>query len=90
MHSELKRIVPGAKSAVLFVHGINATPRFFDEYAAALPADFSVHNLLLPGQKYSMAHQGTSAAVQSVPTMGIPCAKHPCRRCHLHTDRLPE
>ena len=49
MHSELKRIVPGAHKAVLFVHGINATPRFFDEYIAALPADVSVHSLLLPG-----------------------------------------
>lgn len=49
MHSELKRIIPGAKNAVLSVHGINATPRFFDEYVAVLPADFSVHNIRLPG-----------------------------------------
>lgn len=49
MHSEYRRIVPGAESAVLFVHGINATPRFFDEYIAALPAEVSVHSVLLPG-----------------------------------------
>lgn len=49
MHEPLKRIVPGAAAAVLFIHGINATPRFFDEFAAALPADISVHSLLLPG-----------------------------------------
>ena len=49
MHQPLKRIVPGAKAAVLFIHGINATPRFFDEYITALPADISVHSLLLPG-----------------------------------------
>lgn len=49
MHDPLKRIVPGAKTAVLFIHGINATPRFFDDFAAVLPSDFSVHSLLLPG-----------------------------------------
>ena len=41
MHQPFKRIVPGAESAVLFVHGINATPRFFDEYVAALPEHVS-------------------------------------------------
>ena len=49
MHKPLKRIIPGAKAAVLFVHGINATPRFFDDLVSILPEDFSVHNLLLPG-----------------------------------------
>ena len=49
MHSEYKRVLPGATAAVLFVHGINATPRFFDAYIAALPEDISVHSLLLPG-----------------------------------------
>lgn len=49
MHSELKRITPGAKNAVLFVHGINSTPRFFDDLAAIVPSDFSVHSILLPG-----------------------------------------
>ena len=49
MHSEMKRLIPGAKAAVLFIHGINATPRFFDEYISALPGDVSVHSLLLPG-----------------------------------------
>lgn len=49
MHEPLKRIVPGAENAVLFVHGIVSTPRFFDDFVAALPADCSVHSLLLPG-----------------------------------------
>lgn len=49
MHREYKRITPGAKNAVLFVHGINSTPRFFDDFAAIVPADFSVHSILLPG-----------------------------------------
>lgn len=62
MHSELKRIVPGAKNAVLFVHGINATPRFFDEYAAALPADFSVHSVLLPGHGGTVKDFGKHSA----------------------------
>ena len=62
MHSEYRRIVPGAQKAVLFVHGINATPRFFDEYAAALPADVSVHNLLLPGHGGTVREFGKHSA----------------------------
>lgn len=49
LHAPLKRIVPGAEDAVLFIHGINATPRFFDGFAALIPADWSVHSVLLPG-----------------------------------------
>ena len=64
MHSEYRRIVPGAQKAVLFVHGINATPRFFDEYAAALPADVSVHNLLLPGHGGSVRDFGRHSAAE--------------------------
>lgn len=49
MHAPLKRIIPGAKCGVLMVHGIVSTPRFFDDFAAALPGDVSVHCVLLPG-----------------------------------------
>ena len=62
MHSELKRIVPGAKIAVLFVHGINATPRFFDAYIAALPENVSVHSVLLPGHGGSVLEFGKHSA----------------------------
>ena len=62
MHSEMKRIVPGAESAVLFVHGIVSTPRFFDEYAAVVPADWSVHSLLLPGHGGSVRDFGKHSA----------------------------
>ncbi|MBQ3157534.1 MAG: alpha/beta fold hydrolase [Clostridia bacterium] len=49
MHAPFRRIVPGAECAVLFIHGINATPRFFDETLSAVPENCSVHALLLPG-----------------------------------------
>lgn len=49
MHKPLKRIVPGAKDAVLFVHGIVSTPRFFDDFASIIPPGWSVHSVLLPG-----------------------------------------
>ena len=62
MHSELKRLVPGAQKAVLFIHGINATPRFFDEYVAALPAEVSVHNALLPGHGGTVRDFGRHSA----------------------------
>ena len=62
MHSPLKRIVPGAENAVLFVHGINATPRFFDDFAALIPPDWSVHSLLLPGHGGTVKDFGAHSA----------------------------
>ncbi len=56
MHEPYKRIIPGAKRAVLFVHGIVSTPRFFDDFVAIVPEGWSVHNILLPG------HGGTVRA----------------------------
>lgn len=70
MHEPYKRIVPGAKKAVLFVHGIVSTPRFFDDFAAIVPEDWSVHNILLPG------HGGT------VPDFGRHSAKE--WTAHVH------
>ena len=52
MHKPYKRIVPGAKTAVLFVHGIVGTPNHFRALMPLqelAPEDWSVHNLLLPG-----------------------------------------
>lgn len=49
MHSECKRIVPGAARAILFVHGILGTPRHFDAFVSLVPEDTSVWNLLLDG-----------------------------------------
>ena len=51
-HREFIRIVPGAKTAVLFIHGICGTPNHFVggiPMTAWVPSDWSVHNLLLPG-----------------------------------------
>lgn len=64
MHAPLKRIVPGARAAVLFIHGIVSTPRFFDDYAAAVPADWSVHCVLLPGHGGTVKDFGCSGAAQ--------------------------
>lgn len=51
-HKETIRIVPGAKNAVLFIHGIVGTPNHFVGGVPILewmPENWSVHNLLLPG-----------------------------------------
>lgn len=58
MHEPYRRIVPGAKNAVLFVHGIVSTPRYWDAYAALVPEDWSVHCLLLPGHGGSVTDFG--------------------------------
>ena len=51
-HKEYVRLVPGAETAVLFLHGIVGTPRHFDErlpLVHLVPENCSVYNLLLPG-----------------------------------------
>ncbi len=51
-HREYVRLVPGADTAVLFLHGIVGTPRHFDSrlpLVQLVPEQWSVYNLLLPG-----------------------------------------
>lgn len=55
MHKESVRIVPGADTAILMVHGIVGTPRHFDFLLEAVPENVTVMNILLPG------HGGTVA-----------------------------
>lgn len=49
MHRTYVRIVPGAGTAVLMVHGIVGTPKQFDFLLETIPEDVSVLNVLLPG-----------------------------------------
>lgn len=62
MHKPFRRIVPGAECAVLFIHGIVSTPRFFDDFVAVVPPDWSVHSLLLPGHGGTVRDFGRSSA----------------------------
>lgn len=62
MHSPFHRIVPGATDAVLFIHGIVSTPRFFDAFLPSIPEGFSVHSLLLPGHGGSVQDFGRHGA----------------------------
>ncbi len=48
-HAAYVREVPGSRCAVLFVHGILGTPRFFDFLLPDIPPDWTVHNVLLSG-----------------------------------------
>lgn len=58
LHAPYERIVPGATRAVAFIHGIVSTPRFWDEYVQAVPADMSVVSVLLPGHGGSVTDFG--------------------------------
>lgn len=49
MHNEYKHLVDGAEIAILFVHGIVGTPDHFAPLLPLVPANISVHNLLLDG-----------------------------------------
>lgn len=57
-HAPFERIIPGASTAVLFVHGILSTPRFWDAFVAATPGNVSVRSLLLPGHGGSVLDFG--------------------------------
>ena len=48
-HKEYKRIVPKARAAILFVHGIVGTPNHFAEFLSVVPDNISVYNILLDG-----------------------------------------
>lgn len=51
-HPETRKIVPGAKNAVLFLHGIAGTPNQFRlllPLEELVPEDWSVYNLRYPG-----------------------------------------
>ena len=48
-HAAYVREIPASRCAVLFVHGILGTPRFFDFLLPDIPPDWTVHNVLLSG-----------------------------------------
>ena len=51
-HPETRKQIPGAKAAVMFIHGIVGTPDHFRNMVpleASVPEHWSVYNLRLPG-----------------------------------------
>lgn len=48
-HAEYKRIVKGARIAVLCVHGILGTPNHFRDLVPLIPKKYSVFNIVLDG-----------------------------------------
>ncbi len=48
-HGEYIRTQDGARRAVLFVHGILSTPRYFDPFLSAVPEGWDIYNILLDG-----------------------------------------
>ena len=48
-HTEYRRIVADADTAVLFIHGIAGTPKHFAPFLPLVPEEYSLVNLLLDG-----------------------------------------
>lgn len=48
-HEPYQRLVPGADTAVLLIHGILGTPNHFSAFLPLIPENISVVNLLLDG-----------------------------------------
>ncbi len=66
-HPETKRIVPGARCAVLFIHGIVGTPNHFRQaidLERLVPEEMSVWNLRLPGHGYGVKEFARSSGDQ--------------------------
>ena len=54
-HKEYRRVVDGADTAVVFVHGIIGTPNHFEKIVPMIPDDVSVCNVLLDGHGGSVS-----------------------------------
>lgn len=66
-HKPDKRIIPGAKNAILFCHGIVGSPNQFRggiPITQWVPEDWSVHNLLLPGHGGTVSDFSRSSMAQ--------------------------
>lgn len=64
MNREYKRIVPGAKVAVLMIHGICGTPNHFRALLPLqdqIPKEWSVHNMVLDGHCKGVKDFGNSS-----------------------------
>ncbi len=48
-HKEYVKLIPQAKTAVLFIHGIVGTPAHFKDFIPLIPKDWSIYNTLLHG-----------------------------------------
>ncbi len=48
-HQQIKRIIDGAKTAIIFIHGIIGTPDQFNDLIPFVRKDISVYNILLDG-----------------------------------------
>lgn len=62
-HPELRRLVPGAKYAVLFIHGIVGTPNHFRTQIPLeemVPDTWSLYNIRLPGHGFGVREFGQS------------------------------
>ena len=58
LHTERKRIVPGATVAVLFLHGIVGSPGHFEKFYPLIPESVSYHAVLLKGHGGSVKDFG--------------------------------
>ena len=80
-HDDQIREVPGAKSAVVFLHGILSTPLFFERLVALVPEDTSVYNIMLDG------HGGE---VRDFSETSMKIWKHQVKRLIGHLERKYE
>ncbi len=79
-HSEYIRVSTDKASAIVFIHGINGTPRHFDRLTSIVPETISVYNLLLDGHggdSLDFAHTSMKKWTQQVANyLAYICREH--------------
>ena len=65
-HKPVKRIVPGAKTAVILCHGIMGSPDHFRHFIPLIPEDWSVCCLLLDGHGKGVMDFARSIGVRRI------------------------
>ncbi len=63
-HQPYVRIVPGAGTAILMIHGIIGSPDHFDPFLPLVPADWSIYNILLEGHGKGVDEFAASSMAQ--------------------------
>lgn len=60
-HKEYRRVVEGANTAILFVHGIIGTPNHFEKYLPLVPDNISIYNIVIDGHCAGVLDFGRSS-----------------------------
>ncbi len=59
-HAEYRKLIPNAKTVIVFIHGILGTPRHFDIFLPFVPESMSICTILLKGHGGTVSNYSKS------------------------------